>query len=146
MIITFCASLSFYKAIPPLAQQLRKKGFHVKLPDSLRIMQRTGNFVPEAHKSWLTNPNDYKIKRQLINSHFKKIAESDAILVINNEKNGIKGYIGGNVLMEITIAYYLKKKIYLWNDIEKNAPFEEEIRALKPIILNQDIEKLYMKS
>jgi hypothetical protein len=33
--------------------------------------------------------------------HFKKIENSDAILVVNYHKNGIDGYVGGSVLMEI---------------------------------------------
>ncbi|MEK7571403.1 MAG: hypothetical protein AAB553_03940 [Patescibacteria group bacterium] len=138
--IAICASVSFYKEIPEVAKELRQKGFRVLLPDSLRIMQRTGNFDPDYHKTWFTNPEDYKIKRRLINNHFKKIATGDAILVINNEKKGIKGYIGGNVLMEITIAYYLKKQIYLWNQIEKGNPFEEEILALNAKAINKKLE------
>jgi hypothetical protein len=45
--------------------------------------------------------------------HFKKVLDSDAILVTNFEKNGVEGYIGGNVLMEITLAFHYKKPIFI---------------------------------
>jgi hypothetical protein len=47
--------------------------------------------------------------------HYKHILESDAILCVNLEKNGIKNYIGGNVLIEMGQAYVHDKKIFLFN-------------------------------
>lgn len=76
--------------------------------------------------------------------HFKKIENSDAILVINNCKNEINGYIGGAVLSEMAIAKYLGKKIFVLN----NLPSVEEIRyifeitLMQPIILEGNLEKI----
>lgn len=44
--------------------------------------------------------------------HYKHILESDAILCVNLEKNGIKNYIGGNVLIEMGQAYVHDKKYF----------------------------------
>lgn len=77
-----------------------------------------------------------------MNDHFKKVLEADAILVVNNEKNGIPGYIGGNALMEMTLAYHYKKPIFLWNDITSQLSIEEEIRGLNPIVIHQDLMKI----
>ena len=58
------------------------------------------------------------IKREnnYLHEHYKGILESDAVLIVNLEKNGIKNYIGGNVLMEMGQAYVNHKKIYFLND------------------------------
>jgi hypothetical protein len=77
-----------------------------------------------------------------MDKHFAKIQEGDAILVINNEKNGIKGYIGGNVLMEITIAYFLKKPIYILNQLDEALSIKEEIYGINPVFLKGDLNKL----
>ena len=77
----------------------------------------------------------------VINEHFKLIENSDAILVLNYDKNGIKNYIGGNSFLEIGLAYYLKKKIYLVNPIPKLS-YDTEIIAMKPIILNGDLTQI----
>lgn len=75
-------------------------------------------------------------------TNFEKIAQSDAILVINNIKNGIEGYIGANVLMEIGLAFYLKKNIYIWNPIEEDASYKEELLAFNVVYINNDLDKI----
>lgn len=69
-------------------------------------------------------------------AHFKEIEKADAILVANYEKGKIKGYIGGNTLMEITLAFYLKKPIFILNNISKDSLIWEEIYGVNPIFLD----------
>ena len=54
--------------------------------------------------------------------------------------NGIKGYIETNVLMEIELAFYLKKKIYIWNPIEVS--YKKELLAFGVLFINRDIDKV----
>ncbi len=108
-------------------------------------MQESGNFNRDNYSPWLKNPHDYTKKRELMDKHFAKVKEGDAVLIINNEKNGIKGYIGGNVLMEMTVAYFLKKPIYILNAIDDKLPIKEEIYGINPIFLNGDITKINEK-
>jgi len=86
--------------------------------------------------------NLLKIKTKLIDKHIEKIKNSDAILVLNFDKGGIKGYIGGNSFLEMGIAYYLNKKIFIWKKPSESLPYFEEIMALKPIIINENLEKI----
>ena len=65
----------------------------------------------------------------------------DAILVANYDKKGVKGYIGGNTLMEMGLAFFLKKKVYLLNEVPE-LPYKEEILGVKPIILNDNLTKI----
>lgn len=71
----------------------------------------------------------------------KKIKESDAILVLNYDKDGHENYIGPNTLLEMGIAYFLGKKIYLINPIPRFYCWEE-VKAMKPLILNGDLAKI----
>lgn len=137
--VTICASAAFYKEVLEIEKALKKLGFIVLVPITARRMQRSGNFDVDTHKNWFQDPKFYKEKTKLMNLHFKKVAEGDIVLVINNEKRGIAGYIGGNVLMEMALGHYLKKKIYLWNEIGEGLAYEEEIKGMKPTIINQNL-------
>jgi len=78
-----------------------------------------------------------------IRIHFDKVRDSDAILVVNLERHGIKNYIGGNTFAEIMVAFYLNKKIFLLNSIptdEKLSFIRDEIETVKPIILNGNLD------
>lgn len=141
-VITLCASASFYREVIEIENRLKKLGFDVKLPRTAERMRDSGDFNVEHYKTWFKNKDDYYKKTELMDEHFKKIVESDAILVVNKEKKGILGYIGGSVLMEMTLAYYLKKKIFVLNEVNEKLDIEEEIRALNPIFLQGDLSKL----
>jgi hypothetical protein len=60
---------------------------------------------------------------------------------LNYEKNGVLGYIGGSVLIEMGFAHYLKKQIYLLNPIPRMS-YSAEIEAMQPVVLNGDLKKL----
>jgi len=82
-----------------------------------------------------------KIDNDYLNDHYRNILASDAIFVVNQEKNGIANYIGGNVLMELGQAYVNKKKIFLLNPIP-DMPYKDEIIAVKPVVIDGDFSKI----
>lgn len=82
-----------------------------------------------------------KIESDVIRNYFEEIKKTDAILVINKDKNNIKNYIGGNSLIEIAFAYVLHKKIFLLNPVPQINYFDE-IYAMNPIILNNNLSKI----
>ncbi len=86
-----------------------------------------------------------KIDNDYFRQHYAHILESDAILIINEIKNDIENYIGGNVLIEMGQAYVNNKKIFLLNNIPDNLSYSDEIRALQPICLNGDLSKIISK-
>jgi len=87
-----------------------------------------------------------RIKPIVTLEHFKKIEASDAVLIVNHsrERDGkfIEGYFGSNTLMELAVAYYLRKKIYILKPFQENHPHYEEIAKLDTIILNGDLSKI----
>ena len=136
--IFLAASMSFYKELIDVERQLEEKGFNVIIPVSAQLMKKTNDFDVTHYKGVQTNEQ----KGQYIMTNFEKIAQSDAILVINNIKNGIEGYIGANVLMEIGLAFYLKKNIYIWNQIKEDASYIEELLAFNVVYINNDLDKI----
>lgn len=82
-----------------------------------------------------------KIKDDLIRNYFEKISHSDVLLVLNQDKNGIANYIGGNTFLEIGFAYVLKKPIYLYNPVP-DMIYTSEIAAMEPIVINGDLSKI----
>ncbi|MDC1205321.1 hypothetical protein N8083_00540 [Candidatus Pacebacteria bacterium] len=71
--------------------------------------------------------------------HFNHIKQSDAVLVVNHNKNGIESYVGGNALIEMGQAYVLDKKIFLLNNIPTDLSYSTEIEAMDPICLDGDL-------
>ncbi|MFH1575883.1 MAG: hypothetical protein ABIB55_02995 [Candidatus Nealsonbacteria bacterium] len=146
MKITLCGSIAFYNGMLKTKTNLEKIGHEVELPPS-QVEDGDGNQIPasEYYKiRKISSDNDgwvWDRKEWAIRKHFNKIASSDAILVTNYEKNSVKGYVGGNTLMEIGLAFYLKKKIYLLNEIPELS-YKEEILGVKPVIINGDLGKI----
>ena len=81
-----------------------------------------------------------KIAHDLIRKHCELISGSDAILVLNYEKKGIKNYIGGNSFLELGYAHILGKKIFLMNDIPEIELIQQEIEAVQPIVIHGDLD------
>jgi len=137
--ITICSSASFYEKVFEFKEKLEDLGFKVKVPLTANKMKKRGDFKVENYKTWFKNKEDYKIKTKLMKHHFQKVIEVDAILVLNFEKRGLEGYIGGNVLMEMAIAFQNKKPIYILNPVSDSLATKEEVLGLQPIILNGNL-------
>lgn len=137
--IVVCASASVYEKLFPIKNELISLGYKVILPKVAEQMKKQNDFNVKKIKTWYKNPNDYKKKQQLIKEHFSKIIKGDAVLVVNYDKNDLKGYIGGNTLMEITIALHSKKPIFILNPIAEELIIKEEIYGVLPFFLNGDL-------
>jgi hypothetical protein len=147
MRITICGSIAFYKEMLKTKEELEELGHEVKLPPS-ELKDEKGNLISceeyyrlrKAERvgddSWI-----WDRKTEMINDHFKKIEWSDAILVLNHEKKGIKGYVGGNTLIEMGVAFYLKKRIFLF-DVIPEISYTEEILGMKPILIDENLGKI----
>ncbi|MFA4998532.1 MAG: hypothetical protein WC514_00695 [Candidatus Paceibacterota bacterium] len=146
MKITICGSIAFYNKMLEIKEQLEGLGYEVDLPPS-KIKDGQGKIITvteyyDLRKSSTNNDNwVWDRKEEAIKEHFDKVEWSDAILVLNYDKNNIKGYIGGNVLIEMGLALYLGKKIYLLKDIPEIS-YKEEILGMKPVVLGGDLTKI----
>ncbi len=133
MIITLCGSLSFKQQMLIAGKQLEAVGHTILYPAGISDPTLTTS---------ASSAQELRLKHDLIARHFRKIEQSEAILIINCDKNGIRNYIGGNTLMEIGFAHVLRKKIFLLNPIPDIEFYKSEIEAVTPIIINNDISKV----
>ena len=78
----------------------------------------------------------------LLLGFFVMLASNDAVLVLNIPQRGVEGYIGAAVLMEIGLAYYLRKKIFLLNSVSPKERYIEDVTILGAVILNGDLAKI----
>ena len=146
MKITICGSIVFQDKILSVKEKLEKLEHEIKMwPSEIKDEKGQLISVQEYYKiRHVAKENEKWVwdrKAEAILRHFDKVAWSDAILVANYDKNNIKGYIGGNTLMEMGLALFLKKKIYLLNETPE-LPYKEEILGVKPIILNGNLNKI----
>jgi len=145
MKITICSSAFFTKRVYEIKQKLEEIGYEVFVfPDEVELDGKKLHVTEfyKMKKEDYFNDEYWKLKNKLINEHIGKIEKSDAILVLNLDKNEKEGYIGGNTFLEMGIAHYLNKKIFLWKKPSENLPYFEEIMALNPIIINENIEEI----
>jgi hypothetical protein len=83
-----------------------------------------------------------KIERDYHKYNFKNIKASDAVLVVNEPKNGQENYIGGNTLMEMGQAYVLDKKVFILNSLPEEVSYIDEIKSLEPVCLEGDFGRV----
>jgi len=137
MKVTVCGSMKFYQEMRAIKDALEFLGHEALLPkgieEEIPVEAREG--VTEEEKV------NAKIEFDFIREHFKKIEEGDAILILNYEKNGKPGYIGGNTFLEIGIAFWLNKRIYAMNPIP-DMDYNTEMLAMQPIVIDGDISKI----
>jgi hypothetical protein len=152
MKITICGSIAFYTEMEAAAAALREQGHEVLIPLLRNEIPEMGgdrkiyfgkyiednggvDAFPAGHALW-------DLKASAIRDHFEKIEWCDAILVTNYEKRGVPGYVGGNTLIEIGLAFYLNKKIYILSDISSSLSYKQEILGMKPVMLDGDLARI----
>lgn len=134
MIITICGSMQFHEEMKTVKEKLEKLGHTVLAPDELDNLS--------MNESYMDNDIDKinaKIDFNFILEHFKKVDQSDGILILNYDKNNIKNYIGGNTFLEMGYAYGLGKTVYLLHPIP-HMDYYTEMVAIQPKILDDNLE------
>ena len=142
MKIVICGSITASDKLIEIAKKLQAMGHSTDLPYYTKKIL-AGEFDLEKFKKEKEKNGDISFRRNasedLIKRYYRLISESDAILIVNVDKNNIKNYIGGNAFLEMGFAYCLDKKIYLLNPIPE-MPYIDELKAMAPIVLNNNLE------
>ena len=149
MKITVCGSIAFYREMEILKGVLERKKHEVIIPLLSEEVPQYGDgrkiyFAKyiEEHGGIDAFPPDDPIwitKQNAIRDHFEKIEWCEAIVVANHKKREVEGYIGGNTLIEIGLAFFLRKKIYIMHSISSALSYKQEIYGMKPILLNDNL-------
>jgi len=137
MRIVVGGSMTFAKEQLEVKRGLEELGHEVSVTEDIDVYldnPLTKDNFDEELKACLEN--------DIVRSFFNKIKETDAYVVVNKEKRGIKGYLGTSVLMEIGLAYHLGKKIFLLEEIDKSQGCALEIAIINPVILDGDLSRV----
>lgn len=141
MRIVICGSSTFKEKMLEYRDKLRSIGHEPIVHPDYEAFARG-----EKQEIWnqVIAGEHHKAKKEqgYIKWYYRAIFDSDAILVLNFDKRGIKNYIGGNTLMEIGFAYVNDKKIFLLHPIPKEVPYVDEIKAMVDNILSDDLGKI----
>lgn len=120
MKIRIIGSMKFYSEFEKLKKQLENLGHKVIIP------------LPDE-----SYPNEKNIKRKAMEDFNADLKKSDAILVINLDKENKPNHIGVNSLMEIGMAFILNKKIFILNVIPDFC--KDELKAINVIELKRNL-------
>ncbi len=137
MKIVICGSMKFSKEMLALKEKLSLLKF-----EDVVVPHNTEKYASNQ----LADENSYestknKIEKDLIRSYYNEIKNADAVLVANYDKNGVINYVGGNSFLEAAFAHVLNKKLYFLFEIPEMI-YSDELKALQPIILNGDLNKI----
>ena len=71
------------------------------------------------------------------------VAKADAFVILNYPKHGISGYIGPGAYRDLSVAWWLRKKIFFLFPYDENQNNQKyEMLGFEPIILDGDIENI----
>lgn len=119
--IVLCGSKKFIPKFFELEKVLKNFGYNVIVPKEFITK------IPKKEASIL---------------HFSEIEKNDvdALLIVNETKDGLENYIGANGFAELAFGFYKGKIIFLLNDLF--IPYEEELIAWEVIPLKGNLDKL----
>jgi len=108
--------------IQDIAGLLRERGQQVVLP-----LDTSGALFADRIKA----------KHDFMQGMFEQIKACDAVLVVNdNERTGLKGYIGPNSYLQLGMAMALGKTLYALEKWDERLPYNEELGAMGINILD----------
>lgn len=139
MKIMISGSMAFAKEMVSSKKMLEEMGHTVFVPHDIQTHVDNPDFVDD-----LSANIQHVIETDIMRKCFDLVAQSEAVLVLNLHRKGINGYIGTSTLMEIGLAYYLGKKLFLFNDIPHwdDVRWAHEINIMQPTIVHGDLRKV----
>lgn len=139
MRILIIGSMAFAKEMVKVKKELRKLGHEVNIPYGIEPHLKDHKFVDSLEENL-----QFCIENDVMRENFREVARHDAVLVLNHKRNGVEGYIGVSALMEMAIAHYLHKKIFLFNEIPhyNNVRWAHEVAIMRPVVIHGDLEKI----
>ena len=136
MKITICGSMSFAKEMTEIAAALEQLGHQVLVPLD------TEDHLKDASLKGSAREREHVIALDAYRDHYHKIEQSDAILVLNLEKHGVDGYVGTATALEIGVAYYLYKKIFVYQAVLPDSPVAEELDVFSAVVIEKDLTRI----
>lgn len=131
--------MTFAQEMMDIKSQLDALGHEATIPHETEshITDEGKADDPESHVQW-------GIENDIMRQNFDRIAEEDAVFVVNLPKNGMDGYIGVSTLLEMGIALYLRKKIFLLHAVPPiaEARWAHEVALMHPLVIEGELKKI----
>ena len=142
MKIAICGSVVFANEMGKVRENLLQLGHEVELPTTADKILK-GEFSLEDIKRMKESGtfSSFTAERDSIRNWFEIIKTSDAVLLLNLDKNNTLNYIGGNSFLELGFAHVLNKKKFLVNPIPEMS-YSDEIISMNPVVLSGDLTKI----
>ncbi len=139
MKIAIIGSMNFAEDMVKIQKQLKEIGHASTTP-----IGTESNLADTTLSDNLDGSLEFCITHDIMRKNFQQVADSDAVLVLNYKKNDIQGYIGVSALLEMGIAHYLQKKIFLMQQTPdfKEARWAHEVAIMQPTIIRGDLTKI----
>jgi hypothetical protein len=140
MKITVCGSISFAEKLVEIYNKLKELGHEPLMHEHMfRLVDGTAPQLEDSRNR--IESSEIKRKYGFIRAWYRMIVESDAVLICNLDKKGIKNYVGGNSLMEMGFAHVNNKKVFLLNPIP-DVQYKDEIKAMVDEVIEGNLEKI----
>ena len=150
-LIVLCGSMINMDKMNIIRDELVTKGYNVIAPElsEEEIKSGTKTFIDIINEKGgieniPVNDDIWKIKTDTMRDYLKYIEQSDAVLICNYTKGIEIDKIGDNSYFEMSIAFYLKKKIYVLNGPPYKSSKCEEVIAMQSTFLYGDLNKLFI--
>ena len=140
MRIMICGSMKFTHDKIAFKKELDKLGHEAFIPYGAEPHLKNTEFVDN-----LDDNLQFCIKNNVMKRNFDLVEQCDAIFVLNKKRNGVDGYIGTSVLMEMAVAHHLNKKIFLLSEIPdyNQHRWAHEVHIMRPIFINGDLTQIH---
>lgn len=135
MKIYLSCSKDFFDEVDQIKKQLEVLGHFVTPPNGWNDSKS------EALIRQLDKKQYVSWKAEMLRKNIDFVANNDAVLILNFNKNGVKDYIGGSTFLEAFKAFELGRKIFLYNPIPKGS-LSDELTGFAPSIINGNLEKI----
>lgn len=139
MKIAIIGSMKFAEDMVKIKKQLDEIGHTASIPIGTEPHLNDKEFTDN-----LDDTLEWCITHDIMRRNFQQVAVSDAVLVLNYKRNGVEGYIGVSALLEMGVAHYLGKKIFLIQQPPdyKDARWAHEVAIMQPTIIKGDLTKI----
>jgi hypothetical protein len=136
MIIALCGSMAFTDQMIEVRRELERLGHEVVVSKFADLYQ--GKSQEEIAEATIHD----KMHNDAIREFWPKVQHCDALLVLNYDRKGIKGYIGGNTFLEIGFAHVLGKSVFFLNSIPDIDLIRSELEAMRPVMIHGDLQRI----
>ena len=132
MKVFIVGSKNTFGRVPDVIKELESLGHTALPPAGFDTPNREMEAKQESTDAFLA------FKTRMFREQIEQIGKTDAILVMNFEKNGQPNYIGGATFLEVFKAWELGKKIFFYNELPEGM-LHDELLGMNPTVIRGDL-------